>query len=101
MLLQDVCEFTHKLLDWLEEAFKTREVTKEDVAMKEDPAVKDNARAEEEPMEADLEKTDAEKESPTGAREEEGREEGEEREEGGGGKNPMYSLFYGQVSAKG
>ena len=96
--MQDVCEFTHKLLDWLEEAFKTRDVTKGDVAMKEDPAVKDNARAEEEPMEADLEKTDAEKESPTGAREEEGRKQGEE---GGGGKNPMYSLFYGQVSHRG
>ena len=90
---QDVCEFTHKLLDWLEEAFKIRDVSqKSDVPMKEDPANKDNAKAEEEPMEAEnLEKADAEKESPGSAV---GMEEGHRNV---GEKNPMYSLFYGQV----
>ena len=92
---QDVCEFTHKLLDWLEEAFKIRDVSqKSDVPMKEDPANKDNAKAEEEPMEAEnLEKADAEKESParTVGMQESHRNFGE--------KNPMYSLFYGQVGS--
>ena len=61
---QDVCEFTHKLLDWLEEAFKIRDVSqKGDVPMKEDPANTDNAKVGEEPMEAEnLEKADAENE---------------------------------------
>ena len=62
--------------------------------MKEDPANKDNAKAEEEPMEAEnLEKADAEKESPasTVGMEESHRNVGE--------KNPMYSLFYGQVGS--
>ena len=92
---QDVCEFTHKLLDWLEEAFKIRDVSqKSDVPMKEDPANKDNAKAEEEPMEAEnLEKADAEKESPASAV---GMEEGHRN---AGEKNPMYSLFYGQVGS--
>ena len=92
---QDVCEFTHKLLDWLEEAFKIRDVSqKGDVPMKEDPAHKDNAKAEEEPMEAEnLEKADAEKESPASV----GRME--EGHRNAGEKNPMYSLFYGQVGS--
>ena len=90
---QDVCEFTHKLLDWLEEAFQIRDVSqKGDVPMKEDPASsKDNAKADEEPMEAEnLEKADPEKDSLASV----GMEEGHKN---AGEKNPMYSLFYGQV----
>ena len=91
--LQDVCEFTHKLLDWLEEAFKIRDVSqKGDVPMKEDPANTDNAKVGEEPMEAEnLEKADAEKDSPVNVAISEGHRTGAVE------KNPMYSLFYGQV----
>ena len=90
---QDVCEFTHKLLDWLEEAFKIRDVSqKSDVPMKEDLANTDNAKVGEEPMEAEnLEKADAEKDSPVNLGISEGQRTGAVE------KNPMYSLFYGQV----
>ena len=92
---QDVCEFTHKLLDWLEEAFKIRDVSqKGDVPMKEDPANTDNAKVGEEPMEAEnLEKADAEKDSPVNVGISEGHRTGAVE------KNPLYSLFYGQVGS--
>lgn len=89
---QDVCEFTHKLLDWLEEAFKTREVSQKsgEVVMGPSPEEK------EEPMEADLEKGDREKD-PGGGGETSGPSERVIPVE----KNPMYSLFYGRVLIEG
>jgi len=78
---QDVSEFTHKLLDWLEEAFKIRDKYSH-------PASK-----EAEAMEADTEKCDKEKEVTTN----------EENMEASGAprSNPMFDLFYGKVKIEG
>jgi len=95
---QDVSEFTHKLLDWLEEAFKVSPVEQEKGKSEEVTSDKqgnengDNTSKEEEPMESESEKTDPEKEaldsSSSSSRVSDKR-------------NPMYSLFYGQVKIEG
>jgi len=93
---QDVSEFTHKLLDWLEEAFKVtpeeeeKGKTVENSSDKHETPTKDSTNKEEEPMESECEKTDPEKESvdSTSSRVTDK-------------INPMYSLFYGKVKIEG
>jgi len=83
---QDVSEFTHKLLDWLEEAFKIRDKCS-------------GVKAEEgkesmEAMDSDTEKCDKEKE--VGVEDIKG-----ESSTLIAGRNPMYDLFYGRVKIEG
>ena len=81
---QDVSEFTHKLLDWLEEAFNVKSVETKSTNC---DIVKSDSMEEGEPMDSESEKMDKEKESeekPTGS-------------SSSGNVNQMNSLFYGQV----
>ena len=82
---QDVSEFTHRLLDWLEEAFKIRDKCAADV-------LGDTQAKETEAMDSDTEKCDKEKDV--------GQEE-DKAEPLAAGRNPMYDLFYGRVKIEG
>jgi len=85
---QDVSEFTHKLLDWLEEAFNVKSVETKSTNC---DIVKSDSMEEGEPMDSESEKMDKEKESeekPTGS-------------SSSGNVNQMNSLFYGQVEIEG
>ena len=89
---QDVSEFTHKLLDWLEEAFKTSE--KCETALQPDQTKGSEA------MDADSEKCDKEKEfnkedAPPNTEKPSQATVSEER------KNPMFDFFYGKVRIEG
>lgn len=93
---QDVSEFTHKLLDWLEEAFKvTKDISDktESSVLGESKGMENNVKCEEEPMESESEKTDPEKESDSKIQ--------DSSSDHCDKKNPMYSLFYGQVRIEG
>jgi len=109
---QDVSEFTHKLLDWLEEAFRLSLApaavkTEESVTCGE--IVKKEAGDNSEPMDSESEKMDKEKESVSDKdREDMNIPESEPSGVGGKvspsmptGKNPMFSLFYGKVEIEG
>lgn len=86
---QDVSEFTHKLLDWLEEAFKIR-----------DKVTTTNSPKQVDQMESDTEKCDKEKDV-------EKTEDDDDKtaescgESGSRNNNPMYDLFYGKVRIEG
>ena len=81
---QDVSEFTHKLLDWLEEAFNVQSSDKCDID-------KRNNSEGAEPMDSDCEKMDKEKES-----EDKSLESSTSHD-----MNQMNSLFYGKVEIEG
>jgi ubiquitin carboxyl-terminal hydrolase 25/28 len=87
---QDVSEFTHNLLDWLEEAFKITD-TKDAGLCKADISDSDA-------MDSESEKCDKEKE----AAEEDRVVAGRDKSAGGSsGMNPMKNLFYGLVKIEG
>ena len=89
---QDVSEFTHKLLDWLEEAFNIRALTDKSEASdigKKDP---DDGS---EPMDSESEKMDKEKEPSQEDRSARSSSSTNHHE------NQMHSLFYGQVEIEG
>jgi ubiquitin carboxyl-terminal hydrolase 25/28 len=104
---QDVSEFTHNLLDWLEEAFKintTDEESKKGGSEMSDPDA----------MDSESEKCDKEKETHEEEEESERKERFENREkkpvnvDGGSSNallttttNPMKNLFYGLVKIEG
>jgi len=105
---QDVSEFTHKLLDWLEEAFKLRSAP---VKVKTEDSVTGGEKVKcdggdcSEPMDSESEKMDKEKEAVTEKVKEEmnissGDHSGHKDREIPV-KNPMYSLFYGKVEIEG
>lgn len=86
---QDVSEFTHKLLEWLEEAFKIRD--------KGSSGLLDgftNKESETEAMDADTEKCDKEKAVGVAP-------ESDKVETAVAGRNPMFDLFYGRVRIEG
>ena len=85
---QDVSEFTHKLLEWLEEAFKIKDKTSPSV-LQEGSATKES---ESEAMDADTEKCDKEKVIAP---------ESDKAETAVSGRNPMFDLFYGRVKIEG
>jgi len=99
---QDVSEFTHSLLDWLEEAFNinTDEGSKREV-------VGSQFKGDPEAMDSESEKCDKEKEA-TEESDSKHNSEGHEKPVniGGGGMetkttNPMKDLFYGLVKIEG
>ena len=82
---QDVSEFTHKLLDWLEEAFSVQSSDKCDMD-------KRNISEGAEPMDSDAEKMDKEKESEDNSM---------ASSPASHDMNQMNSLFYGKVEIEG
>jgi len=88
---QDVSEFTHRLLDWLEEAFKIRD------KYNRPPSV---SNKEQQAMDIEVEKCDKEKEV-IGAIKEEGDPAVSHSIGSGLTGNPMYDLFYGRVKIEG
>ena len=81
---QDVSEFTHKLLDWLEEAFNVSVMKP-----KQCDNVNQDIQSEAEPMDSECEKMDREKEHESPAPPAES------------SVNQMNSLFYGKVEIEG
>lgn len=109
---QDVSEFTHKLLDWLEEAFKLSSApvkVKSEESVSGGEIVKREAGDGSEPMDSESEKMDKEKESVTEKDKEdmnipnsdESDATDKETSSVPSAKNPMYSLFYGKVEIEG
>jgi len=105
---QDVCEFTHKLLDWLEEAFRLSQ-TPPDIKTEESVTGGEILKKEVadcgEPMDSESEKMDKEKDSVAektrdGVNIPECSENGDLSDKAPP-KNPMYSLFYGKVEIEG
>jgi len=100
---QDVSEFTHKLLDWLEEAFNlrsspTKPKTEESVTGE----IAKNDSGESEPMDSESEKMDKEKESVIEKdMENHNSDDNDSKTTMISEKNPMYSLFYGKVKIEG
>jgi len=93
---QDVSEFTHRLLDWLEEAFKIR-----DKYNRPDQVIGTNgASKEQQAMEIEVEKCDKEKVVENDIDHDEGiLEDGESSTISSG--NPMFDLFYGRMKIEG
>ena len=90
---QDVSEFTHKLLDWLEEAFNIRAVNDKS---KYCDIVKNENNDESEPMDSESEKMDKEKETTHEDKMPTSSSTSHEVD-----VNQMYSLFYGKVEIEG
>jgi ubiquitin carboxyl-terminal hydrolase 25/28 len=92
---QDVSEFTHNLLDWLEEAFK--------ITGKSESGLVKAELGESSAMDAESEKCDKEKEADE-EHEEGGKESMTEHDKplsSSSGNNPMKNLFYGLVKIEG
>jgi len=105
---QDVSEFTHKLLDWLEEAFRLSlappEIKTEEKVIGGELMKKEVADCGE-PMDSESEKMDKEKDSATD-KVRDGvcnpvSENGDVSEKVTPLENPMYKLFYGKVEIEG